>query len=276
MNSISKPSIRSRGGHVTVNGIRLHYLALDTAGAANGSQPLILIPGITSPAITWSFVGHRLAEFTRVFIVDNRGRGLSSGGEKIGYLLEDYALDTAGLIEALGLEKPVVLGHSMGGRIAIKLASERPDLVGCMIAADPPVTGPGRRPYPIPLQWYIDGIEAASRGEKEDTSSPILKHWSAEQLELRAEWLPTCDKAAIAASHASFHEEEIHSLLPAIQCRSLLIYAENGNTVDEDDASEFVEAMEDCQSQRIDGVGHMIPWDDLDGFVGVVRNFVQN
>ena len=276
MTSDARHSAPSRGRHVTVSGVRLHYLDLENTGGESANPPIVLIPGITSPAITWEFVGQRLAAFAHVMILDNRGRGLSSGGAELGYSLEDYAHDAAGLIEQLGLENTVVLGHSMGGRVGFKLAALRPDLVGSLIAADPPVTGPERRPYPIPLQWYLDGIDAASRGDKEDTSSPILKNWSADQLALRAEWLPSCDKTAIAASHASFHDEDIHSLLPAIRCRSLLIYAENGNTVDEDDAKEIIATINDCQAVRIDGVGHMIPWDDLDGFVTAVRGFVEN
>ena len=249
----------SHGRHITANGVRLHYIDLNSKDTRGSTSPIILIPGITSPAITWEFVGERLATSSRVLILDNRGRGLSSGGADVSYNLEDYARDTAALIEQLRLERPVILGHSMGGRIAVKLAAMFPDVIGSIIVDDPPVTGPGRRPYPIPLEWYLEGIDAAARGESQDTSSPILKNWSADQLSLRAEWLPTCDKTAITASHVSFHEEDIHSLLSEVRCRALLIYAQNGNTVNEEDAKEVVAAMQNCQAIRIDGVGHMIP-----------------
>ena len=97
-------------------------------------------------------------------MLDNRGRGLSSGGPDIGYTLDDYAQDAAGLIEALGLDRPFVLGHSMGGRIAIKLAATRPDLVGSLIVADPPLSGPGRprhwRVYPV-VAWTASMLPRA-------------------------------------------------------------------------------------------------------------------
>jgi len=265
--------ISRQGRHITTNGIRLHYIDLVPQGRIP-AETIILVPGITSPAITWEFVGERLAVSSRVVILDNRGRGLSSGGTELTYGLVDYARDTAGLVEQLDIKSPVILGHSMGARIAFKFGAMFPDLVGKIIAADPPVTGPGRRPYPIPLEWYLEGIDASARGEAEDTSSPILKNWNDGQLSLRAEWLPTCDKAAIAGSHASFHEEDVHSLLPKIECPVLLLYAENGNTVLDEDAKEIVGAIPNCSAIKIEKAGHMIPWDDLDGFVSATESFL--
>jgi N-formylmaleamate deformylase len=90
------------------------------------------------------------------------------------------------------------------------------------------------------------------------------------------EWLPTCDKTAIAESHKSFHEEDIHGDLPKIAAETFLIYAEKGGTVSDSDAEELVRALKKGRKQRIDGAGHMIPWDKLDEFVAAVRGFVAN
>lgn len=262
-------AIKSQGRHVRANGIRVHYIELAGAG-----PPLILLPGITSPAITWQFVGERLAAFSHVFILDNRGRGLSSGGPELGYALEDYAADAAAFVECLDLRDPVILGHSMGARIGFKMAASHPNTVGRLIAADPPVSGPGRRPYPIPLQWYLDGLDAAKRGEKQESNSPLLQNWTEDQIALRDEWLPTCDRKAIEETHRNFHDEDIHALLPLVGCPTLLLYAENGNTVRDEDADEITRKVPDCRAVKIPDVGHMIPWDDLGSFVDETRRFV--
>lgn len=257
-----------RGRHLTVSNVRIHYIEHVTEG-----PPLVLLPGITSPAITWQFVGDALAGFAHVYTLDNRGRGLSSGGSDLGYMLDDYAVDTAGVIESLGLNRPIILGHSMGGRIGIALAAARPDLVGRLIIVDPPVGGPGRRPYSNPVDWYLEGWDKAARGIP-SAGDPKLSGWNDEQLALRDEWLPTCDPTAIAESHRSFDEEDIHSLLPSIECPSLLIYAQHGNTVTDEDAREILGGLSNCTMIKIDDAGHMIPWDNLDGFVSAVRSFV--
>ena len=276
---IPAPAMTS-GRHLITNGIRLHFLDLESSRPEHGSDPdgqtVVLIPGIVNPAITWEFVGRHLAAFGRVIVLDNRGRGLSSGGPDIGYTLDDYAQDAAGLIEALGLDRPFVLGHSMGGRIAIKLAATRPDLVGSLIVADPPLSGPGRPAIGGSIQWWLDGIDAAARGEAPDSAAPNLRNWTPEQLALRSEWMPTCDKTAVRKSFEYFATEDIHILLPDIQCRTLLIYAENGGMVTEDSAAEVASHLKDGRVLRIDNVGHMIPWDDLDGFVTAVRDFIAD
>ena len=69
------------------------------------------------PAATREFVGAALADGYRVFILDNRGRGLSQGLDSLSYRFNDYAADTQGVIASLGLQKPTIVGHSMGARI---------------------------------------------------------------------------------------------------------------------------------------------------------------
>jgi N-formylmaleamate deformylase len=263
-------TVQSCGRHLTVGGVRLHYHEFSGDG-----PPLVLLPGITSPAIMWDFVSRRLAAFSHVYALDNRGRGLSSSGDNLEYWLADYAADAQGVIEQLGLENPIIAGHSMGARIALKLAADAPSLVGPVILIDPPVSGPGRRDYPIELQWYLDGMHAASHGQVTDASSPLLKSWTAEQITLRDQWLPTCTVKAVTQSHRSFHEENVHALMPAIASPTLLIYAETGGTVTIDDAAEITRLIPDSKSLRIEGVGHMIPWDDLETFVSTIEKFVR-
>lgn len=257
-----------QGRHVVANGIRLHYVRL-----GKGRAPLVLLPGITSPAASWEFVAERLAERNDVYVLDNRGRGLSQGGRELGYRLDDYAADTEGFIRALGLDRPAIVGHSMGGRIAVRLAARAPGCVGKLVLVDPPISGPGRRPYPLPLNWYLESIDAVSRGEGYEEMRKNLP-WSEEHLELRMEWLPTCDRTAVMESHKSFQEEEIHSDLPKIASETLLIYAEKGGTISEAEAEELAGALKKGRKQRIDGAGHMIPWDRLDAFVSAVQGFL--
>ena len=88
------------------------------------------------------------------------------------------------------------------------------------------------------------------------------------------EWLPTCDRHAVVESYKSFHEEDLHGDLPRITVDTLLLYAEKGDTVREADADEIVGALKRGRKQRIDGAGHMIPFDQLDRFVSAVHAFL--
>src|SRR5450432_2089607 len=76
------------GAHISANGIRQHYLRYGGQG-----QPIVIVPGITSPAITWGFVAERLARSFDVYVLDVRGRGLSQAGPSLDYSLDVYAGD---------------------------------------------------------------------------------------------------------------------------------------------------------------------------------------
>ncbi len=256
------------GRHIRVNGVRLHYVRF-----GQGRPPLVLLPGITSPAVTWEFVAQALSSFADVYVIDHRGRGLSEGGPHLGYRLDDYAGDVEGFIRTMNLEAPTILGHSMGARIAVRLAAGRPALVGQVVLVDPPVSGPGRRPYPVPLDFYLESLAETASGRGFDEMKKALP-WSDDQLALRMEWLPTCDRAAIVASYRSFHEEDIHGDLPNIQANTLLLYAQKGGTVLDEDAAEIAAAIPSCRKELVEGAGHMIPWDRLDHFVMLIEAFL--
>jgi N-formylmaleamate deformylase len=252
--------------YVEVKGIKLHFLQY------GGSGPqVLLIPGIISPAISWGFVGERLARNVRVTIIDNRGRGLSDQRPGLGHATGDYADDAARVIEELGLFPAVVLGHSMGARVAARLSAQRPDLVHSCILADPPVSGPGRRSYPSPLQGYIEDINAASRG----AAFLANPKFGEERNRIRREWLPTCNKEAVSLSYAAFHEEDMHADLPKIVCPVLLVYAGQGGVITEEDAAEIVSLLKNGRKTKIDHVGHMMPFEDLDAFVAALQSFIE-
>jgi len=266
--SMEPQAVIRQGRHVVANGIRQHYIRV-----GSGKRPMLLLPGITSPAATWEFVAIELAASSDVHVLDIRGRGLSQQGAHLQYRLDDCAEDAADLLRRLDLAGADVLGHSMGARIAVRLARRFPELVGRLVLVDPPVSGPGRRPYPIGLQYYLDSIAAVSDGRGYEEMKRSLP-WAEEHLQVRMEWLPTCDPFAVAESHRSFHEEDMHADLPGILARTLLLHAEHGGTVSDADAAEIAAAIPACTALRVDGAGHMIPWDRLDFFVRAVREFL--
>lgn len=257
---------RQRRFYVTTNGVKLHFREHGARG-----PDVLLLPGITTPAILWGFVADRIAEYAHVVVLDNRGRGLSDQRPGLDYSLDAYAGDTVGVIRELGLTAPVVLGHSMGGRIGVRAASRHPDAVGRLLLADPPVSGPGRRPYASPLQQYFDRMDALSRGEPLPPS-PI---YTPEQEQLRAEWIPTCSREAVAASHRGLQEEDIFGDFPRIVCPTLLLYAEQGGTISDVDAADVVSRLAHGSSRKLPGVGHMMPWFNLELFLEAIGPFIR-
>src|SRR2546421_7763253 len=100
---------------------RFHYVSW---GAERTELPsVLLLHGITSSAQSWVRVGPGLADRYRVYALDMRGHGESIRPSRGAYSLRRTADDAIAFIEALGLERPVLIGHSWGGATAIVLAS---------------------------------------------------------------------------------------------------------------------------------------------------------
>jgi N-formylmaleamate deformylase len=258
-----------QGLQVHANGIRQHVLRYGGSG-----RPLLLVPGITSPAVTWGFVADAFASDHDVYVLDVRGRGLSETGSHLDYRLDACAADIVALASALDLHDAILMGHSMGARHAIRACAMDSSRFGSFALIDPPMSGPGRRPYPAKLSWYVDSMALARHGADIETLRQFTPTWTDAQIALRAQWLHSCDQGAILSSFASFHEDDVHADLPAMTKPALLVSAERGDVVRDEDAAECMRLVPALSHIRVPNAGHMIPWDNLAGFLAAIRPFL--
>lgn len=99
---------------ISVNGNSLHYR--DWGG--NG-QPVVLVHGLASNCRIWDLVAPILAEEFRVVALDQRGHGKSFKPDE-GYDFATVVSDLDGVVDALGLPNPIIVGHSWGGDVALE------------------------------------------------------------------------------------------------------------------------------------------------------------
>jgi pimeloyl-ACP methyl ester carboxylesterase len=121
-------------GNLTANGIRQHYWR--TGGE---KPPLVLVHGILAGGITWLRVAGALERDFDVIMPDARGHGRSDGiasGVSYDLLVDDLVDDLAALIHTLDLDRPILLGHSMGGCTSALLAAKHPELVRAILLED--------------------------------------------------------------------------------------------------------------------------------------------
>ncbi len=258
------------GAQIQANGIRQHYLRFGGQG-----NRLLILPGITSPAVTWGFVAEELAQTMDVYVLDIRGRGLSETGPELDYSLDAMAGDVRPFIDAIGIHGCAVLGHSMGARIAMRAQTSFDLEADTVILADPPVAGPGRRKYPMKIDWYVNSIHEAVLGMTADDMKAYCPTWTEEQLALRAQWLHTCYKSAIVEAYQGFHRDDIFPDVANLPQRTLLMVGGKGGVIAASDIAEFRERNSNIIVRTVDAAGHMIPWDDLENFVRLTRDFVE-
>ena len=112
------------GDLIDVEGARLHVVE-------RGQGPgLLLIHGLGGQLRNFSRLLHPLAERHRVVLVDRPGSGYSTAAAALQPSLAEQARSLASLIDRLGFDRPVVVGHSLGGALALVLALNHPASVG--------------------------------------------------------------------------------------------------------------------------------------------------
>lgn len=151
------------------NGVRIH---VDQQG--DGDPALVFLHYYGGSSRTWRFVVDALSHRFRTVATDHRGWGRSEAPAD-GYRIEDLANDAQGVIEALGLRRFVLVGHSMGGKTAQLLASRR--LAGLeglvLVAPSPPspmrlseeqrATLSGAYASRDAVEWVLDNVLTATR-----------------------------------------------------------------------------------------------------------------
>lgn len=117
---------------VTARGLPFH---LREWGEPGGPAPaVLLLHGLTGNAWEWDPIASALAHEHHVIALDQRGHGDSARADD--YAAAEMAQDLAALVPALGLERPAIVGHSMGGVNGLLLAAAHPELVSRLAIVD--------------------------------------------------------------------------------------------------------------------------------------------
>jgi pimeloyl-ACP methyl ester carboxylesterase len=128
-NELIKEFPRFTNHYVTVNGVQLHYVDGGTG------TPLICLPGWPQNWYSYHPIAAELAKAFRVIIIDIRGMGSSEKPES-GYDKKTMAADVLGLVQELGLTKVSIMGHDIGGMVAMSFAYNYPEFTKNLIVLD--------------------------------------------------------------------------------------------------------------------------------------------
>lgn len=167
----------NNGNYATVNGVRLHYLE-------QGAGPLvILLHGWPETSYEWRFTIDALSKKYRVVAPDLRGLGLSERTLQ-GYDKQTIANDIKLLIEYLGEEQAIIIGHDMGGKVAYTLAHVYPQLVKKLILIDCMIPGTENADALHGGAWHYgfhmtkDIPEMLTLGREKEYIHAQIKNWT--------------------------------------------------------------------------------------------------
>ncbi len=268
---------------VHVNEIDLHVTR--TGG---DKPPLILAHGITDDGFCWGRAAKAWQTDYDVIMVDARGHGLSSKPDKEdAYTIDTMVADLAALIDALGLQQPGLIGHSMGAAVAAQFAAEYPDQVGYLILEDPP--WPEQRDAlseqeraAIAADWKQD-IES-NRGR--EASDIIAEHRKTRMDQACPAWLDEeYESWIIAKKRVSPHVTNFVATgwpdwrvtVTLLRCPTLLLYGNNdlGGMVTPAIADAVSSLNKRIQVRCVQGAGHCIRRDDFSEYIEAIADFTN-
>ncbi|HVY17550.1 MAG TPA: alpha/beta hydrolase [Rhodopila sp.] len=136
------PDVPYASCNIVLRRMRFHFLAWGRPDA----PPIVLLHGGHQSAHSWDLVSLSLARRYRVLALDQRGHGDSEWSRDVAYANHEMSLDAEAFITAMGLERPVLVGHSMGGRNAMLLTRRSQHLLRALGIVDvgPEVSEKGR------------------------------------------------------------------------------------------------------------------------------------
>jgi pimeloyl-ACP methyl ester carboxylesterase len=145
-------------GYATVNGVDLHYVQ------GGSGKPLICLPGWPQTWYSFHNIAPALAQKYRVIIVDIRGMGSSAKPES-GYDKKTMATDIYELIRQLGLEKVHILGHDIGGMVAMSMAFNYPEVIEKLVVMDGAHPSDGMLQMPLipPMGMFTEKMTGSAQ-----------------------------------------------------------------------------------------------------------------
>lgn len=251
------------------NGIALHYLR--TGGA---KPPVVLLHGLLGSGACWTHLARALEQDFDVVMPDARGHGGSSAPDH-GYRYEDLARDVVGLIRGLGLSRPVLLGHSMGGMTAAVVASrEGAALIRGLVLVDPTFLSPER-------QREVHGSDVAEQHRqalglpKADLVAQARARHPARSLEI----IELQAEARLKTHMGAFDvltppNPAYRDLVRALDVPSLLVIGDDP-VVTLAMATELRGINARLEIEQVQGAGHGLPFDRPERLAEVVASFLR-
>jgi pyruvate dehydrogenase E2 component (dihydrolipoamide acetyltransferase) len=258
-------------------GVRLFYVLAGPAGAV---PPLVFLHGLGGSGSTWQTVLADLAARHRVCALDLPGHGASDkpAPATADYSVAGLARAVAQALDLLGLGQAVLVGHSLGGAVAMQVALDRPAAVSRLVLVDSAGLGDEINPA------LLDRVEAAPSRAEARRLLELFFYDDRHVLESAIEEMyqqfcsPGAHDAIRAAAAASFTRARQQTDLPGrmreLQQPVLLLWGAEDRVISARHARAAAQAIDGAQVEVWENVGHVPQLEAADRFVGAIERFL--
>ncbi|MEN6435000.1 MAG: alpha/beta hydrolase [Anaerolineaceae bacterium] len=256
---------------------KIHYYRVST-----GSRTLILLHGFTDNGLCWPRLVESLKDRFDIIMMDGRGHGLSDAPES-GYTPELQAGDVVSLINQLQVEKPVLIGHSLGAEIAAVTAVLYPDMTSAVVLVDPPWFDIDVRPAGNEMELRIENLRKGIEAKHASSFEQLMLFCAFENPtwdECEREPWAISKKQVSSNAAAGINEQwpDWRQVAAKITCPVLLAYADNdkGGIITPGLAAEALGYWKNSRVVHFANAGHSIHREQFGPFLTSVIWFLRH
>lgn len=256
--------------------VKLHSIRFENPGA----PALVILHGLLGSSRNWSTIGKALQSRFDVHAIDLRNHGSSPHADAMRWA--EMSADLQAYLDLHQIESLVLMGHSLGGKVAMRFACEKPELVEKLIIVD--IAAKAYPPYhdnEFRAMKRIPTSELASRKEAEELLEPMVSDWAMRQFLLTN----LVRDEATGAFKWQVNLETLHASLPHIRQNSLLesdrydkpvllVRGANSDFIDDDDAEDMYHWFSHLREEIVPSAGHNVHVENRKGFLTTIEEWL--
>jgi esterase len=277
------PEVPYWSRNIVLRRMRFHFLEWGAADA----PPIVLLHGGHQSAHSWDLVSLHLARRYRVLALDQRGHGDSEWARDVAYSNHEMSLDAEAFIGAMGLRRPILMGHSMGGRNAMLLTRRNPSLLGALVIVDvgPELSDRGRQVIAgfvrdneefDDLDHFVRNVQQYDPYRSREHIERTVKYNMLERAD--GKFVSKCDSnpRRLGIVRGSGPQENIAlEEARAFDLPVLLVRGANSGILAADAAERFRDALPHGTLVTVPDCGHNVHGQNTKGFIEAVGGFLE-
>jgi len=273
-----RPDVTYRSCQTVARGARFHFLEWGDPDAPD----VLLLHGGNQSAHSWDLVSLYLADRFHVLALDQRGHGDSEWSRESDYSLEARAADALAFLDDQGVRTPIVVGHSMGGMVTMRLALNAPGAALALVLVD---VGPELSPQGVrtvhdfvvhnvefdDLDEFLNRVTAYDRYRSREHIARTMKYNVLQRAD--GKYVSKADHRQLPGRpSAPIGVDDVRALTLPV----LVVRGSESEVLEADAAGRFVQALPDGRLVTVADVGHNVHGGNTLGFVEAIGPFLDD
>ena len=271
------PTVQYRSRHTVLRGMRFHF----TEWGDSDAPPVLLLHGGNQSCHSWDLVSLHLSDRYHVYALDQRGHGDTEWSRDLDYSMEAMAADVLAFLADQELEDPIIIGHSMGGRVTLDTLLDAPDAARAAVLVD---VGPELSPVGVKvvgdfvahniefddLDVFLDNVERYDPFRTREHIARTVKYNLLRRVD--GKYVSKVDHRRIPGRLRTLELADVAD----VSCPILLVRGGESQVLLADAAERFVQKLPHGLLVTVPHVGHNVHGGNTPGFLKAVNTFLAS